>query len=274
MQTAVIVDPVTGEVLPQMAAKGGGITRALLGTFVQARTLAGAVTVRVPLSPTEGQAFGVMDADSNAAANPITIDGAGQLIDGAATVVLNINDAFASFFYDRGQWRRLQPRRRLDPAGVMLQLLGDLADQPGAVGSVLGALPITSTGGINPTIGINAATNAARGSMSSADKDKLDKIQKQGPTTAIPALVVDWSLSGTYSKTLAAGANVVTFANDADGEVVSLALTSVATTTVTWPASVKWPGGTAPDLSAGGLALITLTRIGAVVLGNSATAYA
>ena len=46
----------------------------------------------------------------------------------------------------------------------------------GSVDSVSGAAPITSTGGANPIIGITPATEAAAGSMSAADKTKLDGI--------------------------------------------------------------------------------------------------
>lgn len=44
------------------------------------------------------------------------------------------------------------------------------------VASVSGTAPITSTGGANPNIGITAATTSAAGSMSAADKTKLDSI--------------------------------------------------------------------------------------------------
>jgi hypothetical protein len=47
----------------------------------------------------------------------------------------------------------------------------------GGVTAVSGTAPITSTGGTTPAIGISAATTSAAGSMSSADKTKLDGIQ-------------------------------------------------------------------------------------------------
>lgn len=46
----------------------------------------------------------------------------------------------------------------------------------GLVDSVSGAAPVTSTGGINPIVGITAATDLAAGSLSAADKTKLDGI--------------------------------------------------------------------------------------------------
>ena len=47
----------------------------------------------------------------------------------------------------------------------------------GTVTEVSGTSPITSSGGTTPAIGISAATTSAAGSMSSADKTKLDGIE-------------------------------------------------------------------------------------------------
>ena len=47
----------------------------------------------------------------------------------------------------------------------------------GGVTSVTGSAPISSSGGSTPAISISAATTSAAGSMSSADKTKLDGIE-------------------------------------------------------------------------------------------------
>src|SRR5690348_9875496 len=46
----------------------------------------------------------------------------------------------------------------------------------GTVTGVSGTAPITSSGGTTPAIGISAATETAAGSMSAADKTKLDSL--------------------------------------------------------------------------------------------------
>lgn len=53
----------------------------------------------------------------------------------------------------------------------------DMVGADGTVTGVSGAAPITSTGGTSPQIGITAATTSAAGSMSAADKTKLDGIE-------------------------------------------------------------------------------------------------
>jgi len=54
------------------------------------------------------------------------------------------------------------------------------------VSSVSGTLPIVSSGGLAPIISINAATTGAAGSMSAADKLKLDNIE-EGAGVSTPA---------------------------------------------------------------------------------------
>ena len=51
---------------------------------------------------------------------------------------------------------------------------------PSGVTNVTATLPITSTGGATPNIAINPATEAAAGSMSAADKTKLDGLSLGG----------------------------------------------------------------------------------------------
>ena len=53
----------------------------------------------------------------------------------------------------------------------------------GGVTSVTGTAPITSSGGNTPDIAITAATTSAAGSMSSADKTKLDTIETNADVT-------------------------------------------------------------------------------------------
>ncbi len=322
MSSAVIVNPATGLPLPKKSAAGGAITRAPLGSNMQCVTATASPTVRVPLQPSEGSCFGVEDASANAAAHPITIDGNGQLIDGAATLVLSVSGAFASFVFDRGQWRRLTARRLLQAPPTLegpaiLEMVADQSIAPapaGTVTAVSGTAPITSSGGATPAIGIAAssalvpgsmsaaqfsklaaiaisnvtataplassggatpaisipaASGATAGSMAAADKTKLDGIQPQGVSLPLAALDLDWSLGGTYSKNLAAGANVLTFSNVVDGElVIFYARSAGGGSTLTQPAGVIWPGGVVPTQTAVGTDVYTYVAIGGSVVGS------
>ena len=57
------------------------------------------------------------------------------------------------------------------------------AGSGGGVSSVTGTAPIASSGGSSPAISITAATTSAAGSMSSADKTKLDGIEANADVT-------------------------------------------------------------------------------------------
>tara|TARA_R100001015_G_C4635020_1_gene203113 strand:- start:152 stop:2221 length:2070 start_codon:yes stop_codon:yes gene_type:complete len=61
-------------------------------------------------------------------------------------------------------------------ARAILNVADGATANAGTVTGVTGTLPIVSTGGATPAISINAATTGAAGSMSAADKTKLDSV--------------------------------------------------------------------------------------------------
>jgi len=112
---------------------------------------------------------------------------------------------------------------QLDGAGKLPAVDGSALTglPPSGVTSVSGTAPIVSSGGATPAISITAATTSAAGSMSAADKTKLDGIQA-GAEVNVNA---DWNASSGDAQILnkptlgtAAGLNVGTGA----GNVVQL----------------------------------------------------
>ncbi len=85
------------------------------------------------------------------------------------------------------------------PGGAQGQILGKRSDDdydtewlnpgdaPSLVNSVAATAPITSTGGVNPVVGITPATASAPGSMSAADKAKLDNLLVSSAPPAVAA---------------------------------------------------------------------------------------
>lgn len=79
----------------------------------------------------------------------------------------------------------------------------------GAIDSISVTAPISSTGGATPTIGIDAATTTVAGSMSAADKTKLDAISGTNtgdntvPATVYTKTEVD-AITGNISSALVA----------------------------------------------------------------------
>lgn len=115
------------------------------GDTVYVSGTAGKVTVDVPTTGFVQQVGFIQDTTVNVSGNS-----------GSAEILVNIGHALPADVYDD------------DDAGVT---------------SVTGTLPIVSTGGATPAISINAATTSAAGSMSSADKTKLDGIETSADVT-------------------------------------------------------------------------------------------
>jgi hypothetical protein len=113
--------------------------------------------------------------------------------------------------------------------------LGNVANTA-QVTSVAGTAPIVSSGGTTPTLSINAATTSAAGSMSSADKTKLDGIAANANNYTHP------NHSGDVTSV---GDGATTIANDA---VTNAKLANVATQTIKGRATAST--GDPEDLSA------------------------
>lgn len=96
--------------------------------------------------------------------------------------------------------------------------------------------------------------------------------QTQGAAIAVAAMEIDWSLGPVQAKTLAAGANIFTFANQASGQVLVVRVTGAAST-LTWP-TVKWAGGVAPTQTASGTDVYTFVHDGTSIYGSVVQAMA
>jgi len=96
--------------------------------------------------------------------------------------------------------------------------------------------------------------------------------QTQGAAIAVAAMEIDWALGPVQTKTLAAGANTFTFANQASGMVIVVRVTGAAST-LTWP-TVKWAGGVAPTQTASGIDVYTFVHDGTSIYGSVVQAMA
>jgi len=92
-----------------------------------------------------------------------------------------------------------------------------------------------------------------------------DKWEIAGPSSSAGALEIDLALARFFHFTITE-ATTISFSNvpaTGDAVFVVLEITDGGAISVTWPASVKWPGGSAPSLTASGVDIITLyTRDG------------
>lgn len=103
---------------------------------------------------------------------------------------------------------------------------GTLNGNAGTVTGVSGTAPIVSSGGAAPAISIIAATGAAAGSMSAADKTKLDLITS-GTYTPTLFNTTNVSSSAAYSAQWSQNGTIVTVSGKVDIQPTSSATATV-----------------------------------------------
>lgn len=129
------------------------------------------------------------------------------------------------------------------------------------VTSVTGTAPIVSSGGTTPAISISAATTSAAGSMSSADKTRLDGLAAVGANFT----TIDWN-SGSYWQGTLSFNTTITFQNVVSGKVIVVAITGAGGFGINWPSGITWVSGTSAQPAASQTMYIRL-------LATSATTF-
>ena len=127
-----------------------------------------------------------------------------------------------------------------------------ILNKPTFVASVSGSAPIVSSGGTTPAISITAATTSNAGSMSAADKLKLDgiasgaEVNQNAYSNILVGATTISANSETDTLTLIAGANI-TLTPNAGAESITIAATGVSSVTGTAP--IVSSGGATPAIS-------------------------
>jgi hypothetical protein len=102
----------------------------------------------------------------------------------------------------------------------------------GTVTGVSGTAPIVSTGGTAPSISINAATTSAAGSMSAADKTKLDGLETNalhtGDVTGSDVLTIANKVTMTATSPISISGSPTVIASNPVAITISAATTSAA----------------------------------------------
>jgi hypothetical protein len=137
-----------------------------------------------------------------------------------------------------------------------------------------GAVTLTSadvTGALTFTPA-NAAGQAFSGNISAPRADAKEFRQTQYAATTGGAIAIDEANGQSQIITLNAASTIASISNNFTGTILRLTFVLGAFNVTAWPATVKWVGGVAPDLTAGTLkrAIVVLMSDGANHLANSA----
>jgi len=112
-----------------------------------------------------------------------------------------------------------------------------------------GGTGVTTLGTITTGVWNGTAIAVANGGTGSTTAAAAQRALTPA-TSTISASAIDWSLSNSFYKTLAAN-TTFTFSNAQDGQVITICLLNTTSNyTVTWP-TIKWTGGTAPTMTVG-----------------------
>ena len=124
--------------------------------------------------------------------------------------------------------------------------------------TLTGVAPLASptfTGTVTLPSGTSLATPTFTGTSTIATADQLGPVR--GNLTAVAALDIDCSLGNFFTKTISAN-STFTFSNPPSSRAYAFTLELTHTSgTVTWPTTVRWPGGTAPTLTTSRVHLFT-----------------
>lgn len=118
--------------------------------------------------------------------------------------------------------------------------------------------------------GLGTATPGTSANYSRADHVHPVPTQIVTNVVAMSAGVIDVSAGMVFAKTITAD-TTISFSNvpaNPAATCVTLILANGGAYTVTWPSSVKWNGGTAPDLTASGADVLTF-----LIVGGGTTCY-
>lgn len=177
--------------------------------------------VRAPADPWEGAAFAVLDTTGAAALHPVTVQGNGNTIDGAASVQLDTARALGVWVFTGSEWRRVgAPTFELQ--GVDAAMAFNFFDPTPP--STLAKIAESTTAGEAYADAVAAAAEAA--AIASASADATTKANA-AQANAIAAAAAD-----ATTKANAAQANAIAASSQAD-RVQIAGLASAAGTTLT-----------------------------------------
>lgn len=257
------------------AAKTGAYTVQLAdeGKLIPCDASSAAFTVTLPAASSAGAGFriGVKKTDSDAT-KAVTVDGnSSETIDGATTLALNQQYETVWLQCDGSNWYVENRYPKIGfPASDDGGALGSTSYKWSDVFLASGAVINFNSGDVTFTHSSNTITLGG-GDWNFADNQLIRPVIKDYGETVVAhgnsgsgGEDFDLTAGNVHTVTITAGTVNVSFSNPpATGTAGSLTIivTNGGSQTVNWPASVDWPGGSAPSLTSSGVDILTFVTI-------------
>jgi hypothetical protein len=207
-------------------------------------TSGGAFTVTLPATPSVGAQVVIADAGASWGTNNLTVGRNGSTIGGLAeNLICDITGASVQFVYDGTTW----------------EVYAQVGGNGGSVVTLDGVQTLTNktiTFADNTLTGVagTTATQTLTNKTLTAPESTgaiFDNGSVRGNVVAVAALDIDCTAGNYFTKTISAN-STFTFSSPPSSRSYAFTLELTHTSgTVTWPAAVQWPGGTAPTLANG-----------------------
>jgi hypothetical protein len=233
---------------------------------VLTNTTAGAFTVTLPASPANGDQIIVADAGGTWGTNNLTVGRNGNNIaDVAQDLVCDISGASVQFVYNTS-------------GTATWEVFAQIGGNGGTAVTLDGTQTLTNKTLTAPTITGMTLAGAVTGAdqiVSAINLKDYGEVTNAIGSTGGGTQDIDLTLGNYVTATVDTSANTFTFSNPTasdEGCGFTLVLTNGGSQTVTWPASVDWPAGTAPTLTAAGVDKLVFETLTAALhgLGNLA----
>lgn len=149
-------------------------------------------------------------------------------------------------------------RIRITDQGIIQEQVADSTESSFLIQTTTNSVDSSITAlssSVDSSITTVAGSVTTLSSSCAGTDDNIRSELRASTVVAVAASAIDLANGQRYFTKTASGALSWTFSNvPASGAVVAvLELTNGGTGTQTWPAAVKWPGGTAPTLTAAGV---------------------
>ncbi len=158
-------------------------------------------------------------------------------------------------------------------ATTSAELAGVISDETGTGVLVLATSPTLVT----PVLGVAAATSLAlgNGNITAAKQVCFNGVVAGGNKTGATQNLADWTAGSLCAITLTGNCTGTSTMTSPTGvSRVTLFITTGGFTISTWPATVKWRGGSAPTLSASGTDIVTFIWDGTNYWGDIGLGFA